>query len=57
MTADELTQCLLLSARNANIIDYIIQLKEEYAENKKIISDIMNGEEFDYRITGQREES
>lgn len=57
MTADELTECLLLSARNETIIDLIIKLKEEYAENKKIISDIMNGEEFNYRNAGKGEES
>lgn len=57
MTADELTECLLLSARNANIMDYIIQLKEEYAKNKKIISDIMDGQEFDYRWASKGEES
>ena len=57
MTADELTLCLLLSARNETMIDLIIKLKEEYAENKKIISDIVNGQEFNYNITGEGEES
>lgn len=57
MTANELTECLLLSARNETIIDLIIKLKEEYAENKKIISDMVNGQEFNYNITGEGEES